>query len=54
MNPYEMEAQEIYDAEYQVKYYLTQLEENPGDQELEIELKEYKKEVKEKQKQNVL
>ena len=51
MNHYEMEAQEIYAAEYQVKYYLTQLEENPGDQELEIELKEYKKEVKELRKE---
>lgn len=51
MNPYEMEAQEIYDAEYQVKYYSTQLEENPGDQELEIELKEYKQEVKELRKE---
>lgn len=51
MNPYEMEAQEIYDAEYQVKYYSTQLEENPGDKELEMELKEYKQEVKELRKE---
>lgn len=51
MNPYEMEAQEIYDAEYQIKYYTTQLEENPNDEELKIELKEYKQEVKELRKE---
>lgn len=51
MNPYEMEAQEIYDAEYQIKYYSTQLEENPDDEELKIELKEYKQEVKELRKE---
>ena len=51
MNPYEMEAQEIYDAEYQIKYYSTQLEENPNDEELKIELKEYKQEVKELRKE---
>lgn len=46
-----MIAQEIYDAEYQIKYYTTQLEENPNDEELKIELKEYKQEVKELRKE---